>query len=203
MLPFLASPQEMLVKVLNALLDREDWAKQKSRVHAGKNIQVVVSSWQIVGVIMPDGRVAVANEDAIPHVKLTLTQEALQALPHAIKRKMSVDELASFLHIEGDAGLAQLVSEWVRDLRWDVEDELSRLLGPFMASAIVMGARDLKAKSKQWAEKGVEQAKERLKGEPHVLVPREVMAAFKQDAQALLTRVEQLEQQLAKGRGSE
>jgi ubiquinone biosynthesis protein UbiJ len=45
------------------------------------------------------------------------------------------------MHIEGDAGLAQVIGELARHLRWDPEDELARVVGDVAAARLAGGAR--------------------------------------------------------------
>src|SRR5690606_15599986 len=50
------------------------------------------------------------------------------AAPHS-----ATNALASALHIEGEAALAQVAAELARDLRWDGEEELARRIGDLPA----------------------------------------------------------------------
>src|SRR5690606_33708537 len=66
----------------------------------------------------------------------------LAQLP-AVLRRGDTDEVTALLHIQGDAGLAQVVSELARGLRWDAEDDLARVVGDVAAVRLMGAARGL------------------------------------------------------------
>lgn len=201
MFPLFLHPKQVAIKLLNALLSREDWAKQKVSLHAGKTVRLNITSKQLVMSILADGSVEQASDDMPANVTLTLDNEALSALPNAIREKASMDTLASLMHIEGDAGLASLVAELAQNLRWDVEAELTQLVGPFAANLFISTFKKLRDTSKTVGEKGLEKTKAFLSQDYHVIVQAPVVDELKEDIQRLhqqMTKLEQRIQQLKK-----
>lgn len=194
MLPSLFNPKQLAIRVLNAMLAREPWALQKIAAHAGKTVRLNVSKYTVRLAIEADGSLSQADDEATPNVTLTINDEGLKQLPNAISQKASLDELASLLHIEGDAGLARLVSELARDLRWDIEGELSQIFGPFMATMIMNTLRKAKATGQDLGSRGAANVTEFLSQESKILVPAVMMRGLRDDLEELTEQLEQLEQ---------
>lgn len=191
-------PQQVAIKVLNALLHREEWALKKTQLHAGKYLRLKISRFQTELLILPTGYVSLAQDDITPNVTLMIDDEALKQLPTALRAKASMDELASLLHIEGDAGLARLVSELAHDLRWDIGAELTTMFGPFVANMMMSTFKKLIEVGKDVHEKGLEKTKSFLSQDYHVVVQAPVVDVLKNDIQSLHHSVVQLEQRIQK-----
>lgn len=191
-------PQQVAIKVLNALLRREEWALKKTHLHAGKYLRLKISRFQTELLILPTGYVSLAQDDITPNVTLTIDDEALKQLPTALRAKASMDELASLLHIEGDAGLARLVSELAHDLRWDIGAELTTMFGPFVANMMMSTFKKLIEVGKDVHEKGLEKTKSFLSQDYHVVVQAPVVDVLKNDIQSLHHSVVKLEQRIQK-----
>ncbi|MDY3330980.1 MAG: hypothetical protein SOX43_03365 [Pelistega sp.] len=192
-------PQQIVVNVLNALLRREEWAQKKVQAHAGKYLRLKVSRFQVGLAILPTGQVALAEEGTFtPNVTLTIDDDALKQLPSAIREKASMDELASLLHIEGEGGLARLISELAHDLRWDIGAELTNLFGPFVANMMMSTFKNALAVGKEVHEKVLEKTKTFLSHDYHVIVQAPVVDSLKNDIQTLHQSVGQLEQRIQK-----
>ena len=196
MFPSLFNPKQLAIRVLNAMLVREPWALEKIAAHTGKTIRLNVSKYTIRLAIEADGTVSQAADDVVPNVTLSINDASLKQLPAAISQKASIDELASLLHIEGDAGLARLVSELARDLRWDIEGELSQIVGPFMATMIVSSLKKVKNTGQDMGTRGVANITEYLSHESKILVPAVMMRGLSDDIQEVSVRLQKIEQTL-------
>lgn len=115
---------------LNHLLRANGWARESLKPYAGKTICVrclpFSASLRIVesGEVTPDA--AAANPDAT----LTVT-------PGLLLRMATRDETAwRDISIDGDTALAGAVHHLWRHLRWDVEEDLSRVFGDIAAHRI-------------------------------------------------------------------
>lgn len=194
--PIFIKPQQVLVKAFNALLKREDWAKQKIKNHAGKIVRLNISNWHLLLKIADDGSVQWRQTSDTANVTLTIKDEALKELPKALQEKADMYRLASLLHIEGDAGLAKSVSELALNLRWDIEAELIQLLGPLMASIVMNGFSKIKQTGNLIGEKGLEKTKVFLSQDYHMIVQTPVVQALRQDVQDLQDTLATLEQRI-------
>ena len=135
---FLPPVSRFAAGAINALLGREPWAGERLARHAGKTVRFAWGQQRLSLTIDSDGRVSPADEAIVPDVTLTLRSEkfSLSNLPGG-----GMPDFAEVTHISGDAGLAQVVGDLARDLRWDPEDDLARVMGDIPAARLVSGAR--------------------------------------------------------------
>src|SRR5690606_33362656 len=124
-------PYPLLVQLLNALLARESWSRERLRPHAGKVVRLVLGDFDVSLEISPSGGIQ-ATRQAVPNVVLTM---AAQDLPRMLRA--DAHERMQAVRIEGEAALAHVVADLARDLRWDVEDDLAGLVGDMPARMLV------------------------------------------------------------------
>lgn len=189
--------KQIAVSLLNALLRREDWALKKTRLHAGKLLRLNLASLSLLVTILPSGEFELSDQNK-PNVTLTLSEEAMRQIPQLWSEHKNLDAIAAMMHIEGEAGLAQLVSDLAQNLRWDIEAELNQLLGPFMASIVISGFKKAQSLGQQLGQKGLAKTKDFLSQDYHVIVQRPVVDALKQDVQSLSQSLHRLEQRIQK-----
>jgi ubiquinone biosynthesis protein UbiJ len=131
-----------LSAAINHLLAAESWARDKLRPHAGKTVIIRVASLELSFVIEAGGLVATAgNTDASlpPTLEVTLAPASLMA---ALRGEESALKSAE---IRGDAEFAAAVLFLVKNLRWDFEEDLSRVVGDIAAHRLVADATALLA----------------------------------------------------------
>lgn len=135
---FLPPASRFAAGALNALLGREPWAGERLARHAGKTVRFAWGRQRLSLTIDSNGKVSPADEAIVPDVTLTLQSGkfSLSNLPYG-----GMPDFTEVTHISGDAGLAQVVGDLARDLRWDPEDDLARVVGDIPASRLVSGAR--------------------------------------------------------------
>lgn len=201
--PPLPAYASVCARLLNGLLAREDWAQERLSRHTGKSLRFVVAPWQINLCIRADGKVEVSDPAIVPDVTLTLPREKLGQLP-AILRQGDTDEITALLHIQGEAGLAQVVSELARGLRWDIEDDLARVVGDVAAVRLVGAVRGLTHSAQRSTRRLTENLGEYLVEEnPQVLGRiafdewRERLAAMQHRVAGLEGRIQRLERGVA------
>lgn len=128
--------QHRTVLFLNHVLQQEPEAQQRLMRQQGR---VALFEWRFVTmkfVATPAGLLDLAPEDAVPELTLTVTEESPFGLARAAFRG---DKPA--VRIEGDVQLAAEVNWLVDHVRWDVEDDLARVIGDVPAHTIATGAR--------------------------------------------------------------
>jgi len=139
--PFL-EPSAVYARALNQLLRREDWARDRLSRHAGKSVRFKVGGLVLGLTLQSSGFVEAGNAAVAPDVILTIPAGRLADIP-AVFGSGDPDGLADLLHVEGDAGLAHVVSGLARDLRWDIESDLSALVGDVAALRLLRAGRAL------------------------------------------------------------
>jgi ubiquinone biosynthesis protein UbiJ len=128
--------QRRVVLLLNHVLMQEPQAMQRLVRQAG---HVVMAQWRgftFTLLVTPAGLLDLAPADATPDLTLVLTEDSPFALAQSLMQgaKPSV-------RIEGDVQLAAEVN-WLADsVRWDVEEDLARIIGDAPAHMVAEAAR--------------------------------------------------------------
>lgn len=132
----------LLAVALNHLLSQEPWAANSLRSFAGRTVRFDLAPLQINLLIMPDGQVSQAPSGAEAAVTVAVP---LSAMPVIAADYANAGQAGVMKHVrlEGDAELANTVSQLVRHLRWEVAEDLSRVVGDVAAQRMVSGAARL------------------------------------------------------------
>ena len=186
------------LSALNHVLRQQTWARDRLRAHAGRTVRVVVESpLGPVGSgarIAADGTLEVAPVES-PTVTLTLTPsvDALFGLLRDGPRG-----LTGALKVDGDVMVAAAVGEIAQQLRWDVEEDLSRVLGDRVAHRVGETARDGVRQAGDLRERVESGVREFLVREDRQLVGREEMRTLADALRELEDVVGRLESRLAR-----
>jgi ubiquinone biosynthesis protein UbiJ len=132
--PEKATPAVAFCFLLNHLLAAEPWARLRLAPFAGETVELRAPPLPALRFgILPGGTVQAG--DAEPGLLMTLKPEFLVGLARGEEHAMrSVD-------VEGNAKLAAEVLLLARHLRWDAEEDLSRLFGDVAAHRLAEAAR--------------------------------------------------------------
>ena len=169
-LPLLPNPLDALPAAINHLLRAEPWARAQLVPHVNKTLHVVVQPFTIRLSVAPDGSVARGTA--------TVVADTTVSLPYAAVTRLLVgggDAVMRDMRLEGDADFAQAVSLLVRNLRWDVEEDLSKVVGDVASHRLVATARRASGELKRTNERVVANVSEYLLEEnPQLVRPRAV-----------------------------
>lgn len=138
--------QRRIVLLLNHILMQEQEAGSRLARLKGR---VVLMQWRSLAlklVATPAGLLDRAPLDAKPDLVLALTEESPIALAQAAWR--GDDKPA--VRIAGDVQLAAEVNWLVEHVRWDLEEDLSRVIGDAPAHALGQAARGMAAALRQF-----------------------------------------------------
>ncbi len=136
--------QQRLVLFLNHVLLQEKQAQDRLLRQKGRVIHVRWGLFAIDLIVTPAGLVDRALPVAKPDLVLSLAPES----PWGVLQSTLAGK-APPLKIEGDVQLAADVGWLAENLRWDAEEDLSRLIGDGPAHALADGGRRLLAGLKQ------------------------------------------------------
>ncbi|HRP96436.1 MAG TPA: SCP2 sterol-binding domain-containing protein [Rhodocyclaceae bacterium] len=193
------------VPALNHVLAQSPWARERLAVFAGAPVRVVAAPLALSFKIDPQGYLAASDDgDRAPEVTITV---ALAELPAALPSGMQA--LLNGARIEGNAELADALGFVFRNLQWDVEEDLSRVVGDIAAHRLLGLARSLKAAHEQALRALAENVSEYLVEEQPLLVSRQAITQFDEEVQALrdgvarlAKRIERLEGHAGRASGS-
>ena len=129
---------ERLVLVVNHVLSREPQAMARLLPHRGRVLQLELARLPrllqpppLAFTITPAGLVEWCREPGLADLRASLDA----ANPAAIALQLASGQLPPVV-IEGDAELAADVDWLLKNLRWDVSDDLQRLFGPLVAQQL-------------------------------------------------------------------
>ena len=195
MLPFhlLPDPVALAVKLINPLIRRESWAAQRLRAHAGKTVRFDIGLRPFALQILPEGELSSAPDVSAPEVTLSIPASRWRDVPAALRTRDPA-ALAGLMHVQGDAALAQVVSDLARDLRWDIEDDLSRFVGDVAATRVTATVRGASASAAETARRFMGNTAEYLSEESGMLLARPAFAQWQEQLAQLQTRLTALEQ---------
>jgi ubiquinone biosynthesis protein UbiJ len=172
------------IAVINHLLGQAAWARAKLKPHAGRSARFVMPPWQLSVTVAEDGSLHTADGQTEPEVTVTLPADSpLRAL-------QGLAGIMAAAHVTGNAEFATELSFVLRNLRWDAEEDLSRLVGDIAAHRLTGAASAFTAWQKRSATNLGENVAEYLAEEAGMLTPARELVQLKQD-------IAELEQRLA------
>jgi ubiquinone biosynthesis protein UbiJ len=155
------------VAALNYLLETEPWARARLAPFAGEVLELRAPPLPALRfAIAADGRLAPAGPVAAASLVVTLGPAALAAAARG------EEHLLRAIDVAGNAGLAAEVMFLLRHLRWDVEEEVAKLLGDAAAHRLVGMAREVAAWHADAARRLAEGLVEYAAEEKRLLVKR-------------------------------
>ena len=184
-----ATPEVAFCFVLNRLLEREAWARQRLIPFAGACVELRAPMLPPVRfTLLPEGLVAAGG--APPELTIVVKPDIVSALGKG------EDALTRAVEVSGNAALAAEAMQLARYLRWDIEEDLSRLLGDVAAHRIVETARDFGRWQLDVARRLAESFAGYAADEARVLVRRAELEAHRERVAALRDAVERLGKRL-------
>ncbi len=185
-----ATPAVAFCFFLNHLLDAEPWARERLAPFAGEALELSAPPLPRLRLtILPGGWVEAGGAE--PALAIRLGPEALLAAVRGEAELMRSVELA------GNAKLANEVMVLVRHLRWDVEEDLSRLVGDVAAQRIVRAGREFVAWQADAARRLARALADYASEEAQFLVPRRAHEAHARAVAELRDALGRLEKRIA------
>ena len=191
---FLPSASRLAASALNALLVREPWAGERLARHAGKTVRFAWGAQRLSLTIASDGKVSEADEAILPDVTLTLQSDKFSL---AGLLGGGLPDFTELTHISGDAALAQVVGDLARDLRWEPEDDLARVVGDIPAARLVSGAQTAVAGARGAGGRLAANMAEYLAEESGTLAGKPVLQQLRLDLSRLQADTDALERSIA------
>ncbi len=128
--------QHRLVLLLNHVLMQEPQAMERLARHSGCVARVQWRQFVVALQMTPAGLLDVAPV----HADADLRAELLQGSPVDLARSALAGDPPQ-VHIEGNVQLAGDIHWLAENLRWDIEEDLARIVGDAPAHFISMGVR--------------------------------------------------------------
>ncbi|MBP7566976.1 MAG: hypothetical protein KA795_13315 [Burkholderiaceae bacterium] len=130
--------QHRAVLFLNHVLGQEAQAQERLARQRGKVVRIEWRQFHMLLAATPAGLLERAPAHAVADLTLAVTDES----PAALARAALAGEKPA-VRISGDVQLAAEVNWLVDNVRWDVEDDLARVIGDAPAHSVAQAARGL------------------------------------------------------------
>lgn len=181
-----------ITAAVNHLLAQEPWAQRILASHADKvacfDGGAVKLSWQVSA----DGLLQAPPPDMAVNVTIRIN---LADLPLIVQNQ---ERAFSYVKIDGDADFANAISQVSQGLRWDAENDLSKLVGDIAAVRIVAGGNALIAGALATHKKLAENVAEYFLEEQPMLVRPQAVSDFTNDVTRLRDDLERLAKRINK-----
>ena len=162
----------LALRVLNHLLASEDWARQRLRPFAGQTAQVSSGSLVLALVVTPEGTFSAGDKTATATVSIALPADA------PVRALTDRDGLMAAAQISGPADFAEALAFVFRNLRWDAEDDLSRLIGDIAARRMVSSGKQVFQWQREQAKNLAANLGEYFSEETKAIARRQEIAEF-------------------------
>ena len=182
-------------RAVNHVLRGSPLALERLRPHAGRTVAIHVGPVALALTVQSTGEVAAALPGASRDLEVRIS-------PFLVPRLAAREEAAfGEIGMEGDGALAEDVSFLVRHLTWDVEEDLSRVVGDIAAHRLVGAARGLARWSRDASLRMAQGAAEYWTEESPLVASRVKVEGFARDVSALRDAVASLERRIARLEG--
>jgi len=169
--PPIAMLEQAAILTLNRLLRDAQWARERLALSAGSTVRVAMPPLRLEFAIDADGTL---SEAATQHPDVVIALPVDTPL-HALRGS---DALMRNARITGSAELADSLGFVFRNLRWDAEEDLSRLVGDIAAHRLVALARRIAVWHMDAAKNLIENFAEYLREEQPTLTRRGLAKEF-------------------------
>jgi ubiquinone biosynthesis protein UbiJ len=181
---------QTVTAAINHLLEGESWAQDKVRGHAGKSALIHAGPVDVCLRATGSGMVEPVAAGSTPELEVKLAPDSLMA---ALRGEESALKSAE---IHGDADFAADVMFLVKNLRWDAEEDLAKLVGDIAAHRLMTEAQKFVAWERDARGRVAASLGEYLVDEGEVLAAPAAVDQFVADVDRLRDDASRLEKRL-------
>ena len=179
-------------RFLQHLLTQNSWANALLQPYAGKAVQFDIASIKANIIILEDGGLGMAGETNIADATVCISASLLLRL-------IAQDEAAKVqIVISGDTHLATEFAKVLSSMRWDYEDDLSKLVGDVSALKISQFGRDAATGIKRNSIQLAEMLSEYWQEEKPLIAKNRLVEKFNTEVDTLRADVARFEKRLTK-----
>lgn len=168
------------VLFINHVLAQQPWAREALARHAGHRLRLSAPPFALGLSINEKGEVG-----ALPFTETAADVTLSVAATRVPFLFIDPEAAMKDVRIEGDAEFAQTLARLARDVRWDVEEDLSRILGDIPAHQMMRFARAFAAWGREAGKRLAQTTSAYLIDEDPTLARKAAVEAFARDVAAL------------------
>lgn len=184
--------KQISTRLLQHLIAQNSWANELLQPFAGKSVQLNIALVNTSLVILENGSLAIAGDTNVPDATITIA-------PSLLLRLIAKDEAAKLqIKIEGDTHLATELTKVFSNMRWDYEDDLSKIVGDVPAYKLGELGRQAVNTVKETGINLTEMLSEYWQEEKPMIAKKRHVEQFNAEVDILRADVERLEKRLNK-----
>lgn len=176
---------------LNHVLRQNAWAAERLRAFAGRSVRLSLLPFGASFVISGNG-------DFLPAPDGTTTEASIYLTPTAALQILADQPPEQLVKVEGDSELATEIGKVLRQLQWEYEEDLSRLIGDIPAHQLVSLGKRVASEGKRQAVSLAGMFSEYWLEEKPLIAKRRHLERFSEDVSTLRDDVERLTKRLEK-----
>lgn len=182
----------LITRFLQHLTSQNEWSRPHLQPFAGKVVQFDFVLAKANLLILEDGSLALSGETHAPEANIHVP-------PSLALRLLAGDENAKMhIKIDGDAHLVAEISKVLQHMRWDVEEDLSKVVGDIAAYKMGEVSKKTFAEAKKQSINLAEMLSEYWQEEKNILAKKRHVEQFNADVDTLKSDVARIEKRLAK-----
>lgn len=182
----------LVTRFLQHLTNQNNWSRPLMQPFAGKVVQFDFTLIKANLLILEDGSLAIAGETAVPEAHIHVPPSlALRLLANDKNAKMQIK-------IDGDTHLATEISKVLQNMRWDMEEDLSKLTGDIAAHKIGEITRKTLSEAKKQSINLAEMLSEYWQEEQPLLAKKRHVEQFYTQVDTIKSDVARFEKKLNK-----
>lgn len=182
--------QKLLVGGLSHLLVRENWARERLRPFAGAVVRIEGAPLAVLLRIDEHGLLVEAEPAAPATVTLSLPADA------PLRLLLDRQSLFAGIRLAGPADIAETLAFVFRNLRWDVEEDLARLVGDIPARRLALLGSRLGSHAREASKRLAANAAEYAVEETGMLAGKRDIASFTSAVDGLRDDLARLEKRI-------
>ena len=182
----------LAAQFLQHITHQNNWSRKHLIAFAGKVVQFNIVFIQTNLIILEDGSLGIATDNA--------TADAYIHIPPSLAlRLLAKDESAKLqIKVDGDTHLAAEIGKILQHMRWDFEEDLSKVIGDIPANKAASFSRKFLKSTKKQSINLAEMLVEFWQEENPILAKKWRVEKFNTDVDTLRSDTARLEKRLAK-----
>lgn len=179
-------------RLLQHLITQNSWAYALLQPFAGQSVEFKLGFFSTNLIILEDGSLAIAGDSQAADASISIS-------PSLALRLLAGDEAAKRqVLILGDTHLAAELAKVLSAMRWDFEDDASKLVGDVAAHKIGEAWRGIKTTSKDTGSNLAAMLSEYWQEEMPLIAKKRHVDAFNSEVDSLRADLARFEKKLAK-----
>ena len=187
----------IITRLLKHLINQNSWAREQLQPYGGKSVCFNIPPVSATLTVLEDGGLALAGESITGG---STTAEATVTIPFPVAlRLLANDEGATTLiTLEGDTELATVLAKVLRNMSWEYEEDLSKIIGDAPAHEVAELGRKAFSEVKKQTVNVAEMLAEYWQEEQPLIAKKRHVEQFVKDVDALRDDAERLGKRLEK-----